>query len=140
MSRRERSESLKTVTITPSETTHFRVILSSSAMAASTPDPVCPIVKPEPRSLKSDAPPLKTGGTSSKAEAPAPKALYSRRSSDSSGSHGYGSAVPPAAARLLGDMTEGLPDVKSSGKADMVCKRKGTRPLILQEMCTCICP
>ncbi|XP_031439930.1 phosphatidate phosphatase LPIN2 isoform X2 [Clupea harengus] len=127
VSRRERSESLKTVTITPSETTHFRVILSANAMATSTPSPVCPIVKPEPRSLKSDAPPLKPDATPSKPEAPGPKARCSRRPSDPLVSHGYGSAVPPAAARLLGDMTEGILEETPSSKADALCKRKAVR-------------
>ncbi|XP_076146568.1 phosphatidate phosphatase LPIN2-like isoform X2 [Alosa pseudoharengus] len=127
VSRRERSESLKTVTITPSETTHFRVILSSSAMATSTADPVRPIVKPEPRSLKLDAPPLKPDVTCAKPEAPGPKARCSRRPSNPMGIHGHGSTVPPAAARLLGDMTEGLPNVKPSDKADVFCERKVVR-------------
>ncbi|XP_037538276.1 phosphatidate phosphatase LPIN2 [Nematolebias whitei] len=54
--KKEKPEPLKTVTITPSESTHFRVILSSEAMEAEdetekeddTPS-VCTIVKPEPR-------------------------------------------------------------------------------------------
>ncbi|XP_042254710.1 phosphatidate phosphatase LPIN2-like [Thunnus maccoyii] len=50
----------KTLTITPSENTHFRVILSSEAMEAEstererTTDPICSIVKPEPRTVKPD--------------------------------------------------------------------------------------
>ncbi|CAK6970213.1 LOW QUALITY PROTEIN: phosphatidate phosphatase LPIN2-like [Scomber scombrus] len=50
----------KTLTITPSENTHFRVILSSEAMEEEstkrkrTADPVCSIVKPEPRTIKPD--------------------------------------------------------------------------------------
>uniref|UniRef100_A0A669CGI8 phosphatidate phosphatase n=1 Tax=Oreochromis niloticus TaxID=8128 RepID=A0A669CGI8_ORENI len=50
----------KTLTITPSENTHFRVILSSEAMeeesrgGRGTTDPVCSIVKPEPRTIKPD--------------------------------------------------------------------------------------
>ncbi|XP_041805795.1 phosphatidate phosphatase LPIN2 isoform X3 [Chelmon rostratus] len=57
VTKKEKPEPLKTVTITPSESTHFRVILSSEAMeneidiekedgASSS---VCTIVKPEPR-------------------------------------------------------------------------------------------
>lgn len=48
------------MTITPSENTHFRVILSSEAMeeesrgGRGTTDPVCSIVKPEPRTIKPD--------------------------------------------------------------------------------------
>ncbi|XP_008285904.1 phosphatidate phosphatase LPIN2 isoform X2 [Stegastes partitus] len=57
VTKKEKPELLKTVTITPSESTHFRVILSSEAMeneteiekkeGAST--SMCTIVKPEPR-------------------------------------------------------------------------------------------
>ncbi|XP_015251368.1 PREDICTED: phosphatidate phosphatase LPIN2 isoform X1 [Cyprinodon variegatus] len=57
VTKKEKPEPLKTVTITPSENTHFRVILSSEAMEDET-EPgkedgassVCAIVKPEPRS------------------------------------------------------------------------------------------
>uniref|UniRef100_A0A8C6LRA3 phosphatidate phosphatase n=1 Tax=Nothobranchius furzeri TaxID=105023 RepID=A0A8C6LRA3_NOTFU len=60
----KRPEPLRTVTITPSESTHFRVILSSEAMEKegetekedSTPS-VCTIVKPEPRSPIPTLPP-----------------------------------------------------------------------------------
>ncbi|KAK5889253.1 hypothetical protein CesoFtcFv8_015273 [Champsocephalus esox] len=57
--KKEKAELLKTVRITPSESTHFRVILSSEAMeddseiergdASSSSSSVCAIVKPEPR-------------------------------------------------------------------------------------------
>ncbi|XP_047446389.1 phosphatidate phosphatase LPIN2 isoform X4 [Mugil cephalus] len=60
--KKEKPELLKTVTITPTESTHFRVILSSEAMAneteaekndgassSSTSSSVCAIVKPQPR-------------------------------------------------------------------------------------------
>ncbi|XP_029934997.1 phosphatidate phosphatase LPIN2 isoform X2 [Myripristis murdjan] len=59
VSKKDRSEP-KPLTITPSESTHFRVILSSEAMEAEpremerSMDPVCTIVKPEPRTPKSD--------------------------------------------------------------------------------------
>ncbi|RXM37058.1 Myomesin-1 [Acipenser ruthenus] len=55
VSKKEKSEPLKTVNITPSENTHFRVILSSDAMQEKMDDQmtavdnVCTIVKPEPR-------------------------------------------------------------------------------------------
>ncbi|XP_012734783.2 phosphatidate phosphatase LPIN2 isoform X2 [Fundulus heteroclitus] len=55
VTKREKPEPLKTVTITPSESTHFRVILSSEAMENETETEkegtpsVCTIVKPEPR-------------------------------------------------------------------------------------------
>uniref|UniRef100_A0A667WMB3 phosphatidate phosphatase n=1 Tax=Myripristis murdjan TaxID=586833 RepID=A0A667WMB3_9TELE len=59
VTKREKPELLKTVTITPSESTHFRVILSSEAMENETEAVVakqdgtqmCTIVKPEPRPL-----------------------------------------------------------------------------------------
>lgn len=50
----------KTLTITPSEKTHFRVILSREAMEEESRggersrDPVCNIIKPEPRTIKVD--------------------------------------------------------------------------------------
>nr|XP_004543004.1 phosphatidate phosphatase LPIN2 isoform X3 [Maylandia zebra] len=57
VTKKEKSEPLKKVTITPSESTHFRVILSSEAMenetevekGDATSSSVCNIVKPEPR-------------------------------------------------------------------------------------------
>ncbi|KAK6491910.1 phosphatidate phosphatase LPIN2-like [Huso huso] len=55
VSKKEKSEPLKTVNITPSENTHFLVILSSDAMQEKMDDQmtavdnVCTIVKPEPR-------------------------------------------------------------------------------------------
>ncbi|KAK5860180.1 hypothetical protein PBY51_021676 [Eleginops maclovinus] len=57
--KKEKAELLKTVTITPSESTHFRVILSSEAMeddseierGDASSSSMCTIVKPEPRTL-----------------------------------------------------------------------------------------
>uniref|UniRef100_A0A3Q2ZD91 phosphatidate phosphatase n=1 Tax=Kryptolebias marmoratus TaxID=37003 RepID=A0A3Q2ZD91_KRYMA len=56
VTKKERPEPLKTVTITPSESTHFRVILSSEAMESEREaekeddaPSVCTVVKPEPR-------------------------------------------------------------------------------------------
>ncbi|XP_043075595.1 phosphatidate phosphatase LPIN2 isoform X2 [Puntigrus tetrazona] len=54
VSKKEKMELPKTVTITPSENTHFRVILSSEAMQSDEREPAsgtsgCTIVKPEPR-------------------------------------------------------------------------------------------
>uniref|UniRef100_A0A674NAP7 phosphatidate phosphatase n=1 Tax=Takifugu rubripes TaxID=31033 RepID=A0A674NAP7_TAKRU len=57
VSKKEKPEPVKTVTITPSENTHFRVILSSEAMQNETEvgkedggsAPECTVVKPEPR-------------------------------------------------------------------------------------------
>ncbi|XP_068604735.1 phosphatidate phosphatase LPIN2 [Brachionichthys hirsutus] len=61
-----KKEVLKTVNITPSEDTHFRVILSSEAMVNETdsgkeegaPSSVCAIVKPEPRTPITNVIPL----------------------------------------------------------------------------------
>ncbi|KAM7390296.1 hypothetical protein PAMA_008460 [Pampus argenteus] len=59
VNKKEKSEP-KTLTITPSENTHFRVILSSEAMEEDSregqrpTDPICSIVKPEPRTIKPD--------------------------------------------------------------------------------------
>ncbi|KAM6920150.1 phosphatidate phosphatase LPIN2 isoform 2-T3 [Lycodopsis pacificus] len=57
ITKKEKPELIKTVTITPSESTHFRVILSSEAMESEpeiergngASSSVCTIVKPEPR-------------------------------------------------------------------------------------------
>uniref|UniRef100_A0A8D0A3K6 phosphatidate phosphatase n=1 Tax=Sander lucioperca TaxID=283035 RepID=A0A8D0A3K6_SANLU len=53
-----RSRLPKTLTITPSENTHFRVILSTEAMeereGERTTDSICSIVKPEPRTIRID--------------------------------------------------------------------------------------
>ncbi|XP_037643899.1 phosphatidate phosphatase LPIN2 isoform X2 [Sebastes umbrosus] len=57
ITKKEKPELIKTVTITPSESTHFRVILSSEAMendaeierGDAAPSSMCTIVKPEPR-------------------------------------------------------------------------------------------
>ncbi|XP_069552439.1 phosphatidate phosphatase LPIN2-like [Brachyistius frenatus] len=59
VNRKEKSEPKK-LTITPSENTHFRVILSSEAMEEESgggqrrTDPICSLVKPEPRTIKPD--------------------------------------------------------------------------------------
>ncbi|KAM8838361.1 phosphatidate phosphatase LPIN2 isoform 1-T3 [Synchiropus picturatus] len=62
VTKKEKPELLKTVTITPSESTHFRVILSTEAMEedsevekVSSSSSVCAIVKPEPRTPTSQA-------------------------------------------------------------------------------------
>ncbi|XP_053186404.1 phosphatidate phosphatase LPIN2 isoform X1 [Scomber japonicus] len=54
VTKKEKPELLKTVTITPSESTHFRVILSSEAMENESEiekedSSVCTIIKPQPR-------------------------------------------------------------------------------------------
>ncbi|TSK82172.1 Phosphatidate phosphatase LPIN2 [Bagarius yarrelli] len=65
MAKKDKTELPKTVTITPSENTHFRVILSSEAMEPESdvkdilePAPICPIVKPEPRTPATPNTPL----------------------------------------------------------------------------------
>lgn len=65
-SKKEKPEPLKTVTITPSDSTHFRVILSSEAMQNEThvgreddgSPPECTVVKPEPRTLVTTVTPV----------------------------------------------------------------------------------
>ncbi|XP_066536586.1 phosphatidate phosphatase LPIN2 isoform X2 [Hoplias malabaricus] len=66
--KKEKTELPKKVTITPTENTHFRVILSSEAMdpeaevererSLAEPAPVCTIIKPEPRTPISPVTPL----------------------------------------------------------------------------------
>lgn len=66
VSRKDKSEP-RTLTITPSETTHFRVILSKEAMEEEEEEEsrqddgssghVCSIIKPEPRAATLDEPP-----------------------------------------------------------------------------------
>lgn len=65
MAKKDKTELPKTVKITPSENTHFRVILSSEAMQPEAdvkdimePSPVCTIVKPEPRTPATPITPL----------------------------------------------------------------------------------
>lgn len=55
MNKKDKSEP-KILTITPSEKTHFRVILSTEAMEekCSKIDPTCSIIKPEPRAIRLD--------------------------------------------------------------------------------------
>ncbi|CAG5896190.1 unnamed protein product, partial [Menidia menidia] len=60
VSKKEQKQEQNKLAITPSESTHFRVILSSEAMEEESiseqraTDPVCRILKPEPRTLKPD--------------------------------------------------------------------------------------
>lgn len=65
MAKKDKTDLPKTVTITPSENTHFRVILSSEAMEPEAnvkdvlePAPICTIVKPEPRTPATPITPL----------------------------------------------------------------------------------
>ncbi|KAK9538673.1 hypothetical protein VZT92_003831 [Zoarces viviparus] len=67
ITKKEKPEHIKTVTITPSESTHFRVILSSEAMEnepeiergnGASSSSVCTIVKPEPRTPMTTASPV----------------------------------------------------------------------------------
>ncbi|XP_034069850.1 phosphatidate phosphatase LPIN2-like isoform X1 [Gymnodraco acuticeps] len=56
VNKKDKSEP-RMLTITPSENTHFRVILSTEAMEEreeERTDPICSIVKPEPRTIKPD--------------------------------------------------------------------------------------
>uniref|UniRef100_A0AAY4A1C7 phosphatidate phosphatase n=1 Tax=Denticeps clupeoides TaxID=299321 RepID=A0AAY4A1C7_9TELE len=116
--------------ITVAKSTHFRVILNSNTMATastlhqSTVDSACPIVKPEPQTLKPNgASGLKLPNFTSKlhlgsrSDEGVPPVTSSR----------YGLSVPPAAARLLGNMSEGHPELtpKSSSKPDPAVKKRG---------------
>ncbi|KAM8822722.1 phosphatidate phosphatase LPIN2-like isoform 3-T3 [Spinachia spinachia] len=57
VNKKDKSEP-KTLTITPSENTHFRVILSTEAVEnqVGTTDPTCGLIRPEPRSVAIDRP------------------------------------------------------------------------------------
>ncbi|KAJ8279800.1 hypothetical protein COCON_G00068660 [Conger conger] len=117
VAKREKPELPKTVTITPTESTHFRVILTSEAMETdgqqATPDPVCAIVKPEPRSPLSPTPaspltPLPASMVTSTPTDPAPAATPSI-----------------AVAQLLVDIGNELPI--SGSKTDSPSKKKGVQ-------------
>ncbi|KAM6919309.1 phosphatidate phosphatase LPIN2 [Xenentodon cancila] len=70
VTKKEKPEPVKTVTITPSESTHFRVILSSEAMENETETEkegvstaVCTVVKPEPRTPVTTGTPINSLST-----------------------------------------------------------------------------
>uniref|UniRef100_A0A671MBX2 phosphatidate phosphatase n=1 Tax=Sinocyclocheilus anshuiensis TaxID=1608454 RepID=A0A671MBX2_9TELE len=121
VSKKEKVELPKTVTIMPSENTHFRVILSSEAMetderelASGTPG--CTIVKPEPRTPVTPKTP-----TESELETVPSGVLTSTPSN----SLPAASAVPAAAsaAHMGGDLGDVGPKTDSPSKKKGVPKR-----------------
>uniref|UniRef100_A0AAY5L0J2 phosphatidate phosphatase n=1 Tax=Esox lucius TaxID=8010 RepID=A0AAY5L0J2_ESOLU len=132
VSKKERSEQPKEVAITPSESTHFRVILSSEAMEAEVGglhmslDPVCvpAIVKPEPRTPKPNAlhsssqhapdlisePHGDTGAVGSKTESPSKRKGVRKRSQHQGPEDIYlddlNALEPDVVARYLGPKSE----------------------------------
>ncbi|MBN3275419.1 LPIN2 phosphatase, partial [Polyodon spathula] len=123
VSKKEKAEPLKTVTITPSENTHFRVILSSDAMQdemddqMTVVDTVCTIVKPEPRThtgsvqqKTSDDPSVTTATMT---------VTVPDDSTDSA-----------ATFHKPVDLVDGISEIKPSSKTDSPSKKKGsTHPL-----------
>ncbi|MBN3307446.1 phosphatidate phosphatase LPIN2 isoform X2 [Amia ocellicauda] len=110
VSKKEKCEPLKTVTITPSENTHFRVILSSDAMGEegeqqqAVVDTVCTIVKPQPIS-------------------PGPAAVVSVTASLQENSSGSSAAV----VEQVGDLADIVTEIKPFSKSDSPSKKKGVR-------------
>ncbi|KAM5156715.1 phosphatidate phosphatase LPIN2 isoform 2-T2 [Mantella aurantiaca] len=108
--KKERTEHLRTATITPSENTHFRVIssedLSGAAEDSSTEDSVCTVLKPEPRphsiSVQID-----------------PDQLTAESTPDISPS------IPEDV--LPQEAADNVSDMKSSLKTDSPSKKKGVR-------------
>ncbi|XP_006634372.2 phosphatidate phosphatase LPIN2 isoform X1 [Lepisosteus oculatus] len=109
VSKKDKSDLPKTVTITPSENTHFRVILSSDALNAegeaqgAVVDSVCSIVKPEPRNPVT---PLTPSSTDSVQE-PCPDL--------------------PVRGDQAGDLADGITEIKTFSKTDSPSKKKGVR-------------
>ncbi|XP_026062113.1 phosphatidate phosphatase LPIN2-like isoform X2 [Carassius auratus] len=118
VSKKEKVELPKTVTITPSENTHFRVILSSEAMQTDEREPAsgtpgCTIVKPEPRTPVTPKTP-----TESELET-VPSGVLTSTPSDSL------PAAPAAAsaAHTGGDLGDVSPKTDSPSKKKGVPKR-----------------
>ncbi|XP_036376551.1 phosphatidate phosphatase LPIN2 isoform X1 [Megalops cyprinoides] len=119
VTKKEKPELPKTVTITPSENTHFRVILSSEAMETGAEtqqavvDPVCAIVKPQPRTPVSPATPVTPA-------AGLPPGVTTSTPTDTA-------APSAAAAHIAGDMGDAGADVKPLSKTDSPSKKKGVQ-------------
>lgn len=139
----------KTLTITPSENTHFRVILSSEAMeeemkaGGRNTDAVCSIVKPEPRTIKPDQcscktqsgntniaeqsepqPPNAVSGTSPSDPELNTQAARKARWTSSPPSRSESSAAADGGNSAVGDSASVGP---SSKAADSPIKRRGTK-------------
>ncbi|KAM6971282.1 phosphatidate phosphatase LPIN2-like [Tautogolabrus adspersus] len=149
----------KPLTITPSESTHFRVILSADAMEEESreggrpTDPVCSIVKPEPRTITADQcsykpqPPeasshntsiTKTGLSdlipSTSTSEPCltdsdlnTKAEHKTRWKSSPPSRRDSGSAASGGTNTAGDSTEIYPDTKTSKPTDSPIKRRGVR-------------
>ncbi|KAG5285378.1 hypothetical protein AALO_G00002710 [Alosa alosa] len=127
--KKERPELPKTVTITPSENTHFRVILSSEAMGTETdgqggsgrvghqedPTPVCAIVKPKPRSPVT-TPVTTVAPVSTLTPSEEPEEVSEPGVSTSTPANTQAAAA--AAAQMAGDMAD-------TSKSDSPSKKKG---------------
>ncbi|KAG9348001.1 hypothetical protein JZ751_004020 [Albula glossodonta] len=120
VAKKEKQELPKTVTITPTESTHFRVILSSEAMEAgpesqqqAVVDPVCAIVKPEPRTPVSPASPVPSLP---------PAMATSTPSSDTAPT-----ATSSTTAQVPGDMGDISAELKPCSKTDSPSKKKGVQ-------------
>ncbi|KAM9332394.1 phosphatidate phosphatase LPIN2-like [Pholidichthys leucotaenia] len=130
----------KTLTITPSENTHFRVILSSEAMEEEsrgqrTDNSICNIVKPEPRTIKLQPPetsllditePRPELSNVTPASEPGPS------NSDLSARKTRWTSSPPSCRdsrrREAGDSAAVCPDTKTSSKeSESPSKRRGVR-------------
>ncbi|MGH0176982.1 UNVERIFIED_CONTAM: hypothetical protein FKN15_074242 [Acipenser sinensis] len=121
VSKKEKAEPLKTVTITPSENTHFRVILSSDAMQEemddqmTVVDTVCTIVKPEPRTH--------TGSVQQQASNDLPAVTATMTTASSS----VTVTVPedsPHSATSFHQPVDVISEIKPSSKTDSPSKKK----------------
>ncbi|XP_033856670.2 phosphatidate phosphatase LPIN2 isoform X1 [Acipenser ruthenus] len=124
VSKKDKAEPLKTVTITPSENTHFRVILSSDAMQEemddqmTVVDTVCTIVKPEPRTH--------TGSVQQQASNDLPAVTATM----TTGSSSVAVTVPedsPHSATSFHQPVDVISEIKPSSKTDSPSKKKGLR-------------
>ncbi|XP_072544223.1 phosphatidate phosphatase LPIN2 [Salminus brasiliensis] len=131
VAKKEKTELPKTITITPTENTHFRVILSSEAMDPDShgqrgpsplePAPVYPIVKPEPRTPVTPITPVTPLSSSDCVEVLAGEAVATSTPSDP---HIAASAVAIAAAAAMGgDIGDVCPKTDSPSKKKGVPKR-----------------
>uniref|UniRef100_A0A8C9T6N0 phosphatidate phosphatase n=1 Tax=Scleropages formosus TaxID=113540 RepID=A0A8C9T6N0_SCLFO len=113
VTKKERAELPKTATITPSESTHFRVILSSEAMGLGPrPAPACAIVKPEPRTPAPVSTPTATPTLTSSLAISTPTSP---------------SSASVAAAQMAGEMGHVCGVVKPCPQTDSPSKKKGVR-------------
>uniref|UniRef100_A0A8C6TYA0 phosphatidate phosphatase n=1 Tax=Neogobius melanostomus TaxID=47308 RepID=A0A8C6TYA0_9GOBI len=131
--KKERSEP-KPLTITPSENTHFRVILSSEAMveeterAKQTTDGVCNIVKPEPRTVQPEQLPEASSQPGPPSVPSPPECLelfpVDSESISKTVRKTRWTSSPPSRTTSGGESI--APDTKSSS-ADSPVKRRGVR-------------